>query len=173
MKISYCLLAAIALSGYTQHAVSATDNNHLSAFQSERAFQDYLKKLKQQDATRNKTSIAKEVGVVTMADSAVPMPPPSAPATLQKSEVSEAKAASAGNGATESDAITNTQTQGVDEGGIVKKLGEYLIVLRRGRIFSIKAGTQDLRAISSINAYGPGISPQGAWWLGNWLVSHQ
>jgi hypothetical protein len=160
MKISYWLLVAIALSGYTQHAVSATDNNHLSAFQSERAFQDYLKKLKQQDEKRNKVSMTKEVGVVTMA-----MPSPAAPssATLDKVEVAGSKLQSNSSEAA-SDAITNVQTQGVDEGGIVKKLGEYLIVLRRGRIFSIKAGTQDLRTVSSINAYGPGISPQGAWY---------
>lgn len=160
MKISYCLLAAIVLSGFTHHAVSATNSNHLAAFQSERAFQDYLKKLKQQDAKRNKASITKEVGVVTMA---MPAPPAPSSATLDKVEVTGSKLQSNSSEA-ESNAITNVQTQGVDEGGIVKKLGEYLIVLRRGRIFSIKAGTQDLRTISSINAYGPGISPQGAWY---------
>ncbi|MFY8062025.1 MAG: hypothetical protein ACOVMK_10870, partial [Arenimonas sp.] len=34
----------------------------------------------------------------------------------------------------------------------------------RGRIFSIVAGKIALRPVSSINAYGPGISPQGAWY---------
>lgn len=36
-----------------------------------------------------------------------------------------------------SDIITNNQEAGVDEGGIVKKSGDYLIVLRRGTLYSI------------------------------------
>ena len=92
--------------------------------------------------------------------------PTSAPAadaagSLQKVEVTGSRIEQTD---AQSDAITNVQTQGVDEGGIVKKLGDYLIVLRRGRIFSIEAGKSALRPVSSINAYGPGISPGGAWY---------
>src|SRR4051812_28143573 len=35
------------------------------------------------------------------------------------------------------DAITNVQQQGVDEGDIVKLAGDYLVILRRGRLFSV------------------------------------
>lgn len=154
MKISYLLLAAVVLLSHTPLASSTTDNKHLSAFRSERELQAYLQKLIIQNEKRNKTNSAKEAGSVAMAMPASAPPPAVSDSSADKS--SDAK--------TESDAITNVQTQGVDEGGIVKKLGNYLIVLRRGRIFSIKASDQDLRAISSINAYGPGISPQGAWY---------
>lgn len=163
MNISYLLLAVIVLASQSKLAISATNNNHLSAFRSESELQTYLQKLKVQDEKRNKSMAAKEMSGTVMADASAPMSAPAAPASLQKVEVTGSKATS-NNAGTESDAITNVQTQGVDEGGIVKKLGEYLIVLRRGRIFTIKASSQDLRAISSINAYGPGISPQGAWY---------
>ncbi len=64
------------------------------------------------------------------------------------------------------DSITNNQVFGVDEGDIVKAVGEYFIVLRRGRLFTIRqseAGQDDLRAVSSINAYPPGFT-QGTWY---------
>ena len=37
--------------------------------------------------------------------------------------------------------ITNNQTRGVDEGGIVKQIGHHLIVLQDGRLFSVDLGT--------------------------------
>jgi hypothetical protein len=62
------------------------------------------------------------------------------------------------------DAITNVQTAGVDEGGIVKKAGDFLVVLRRGRLFSIRADGEQLRVVSTVNAYGPELSGQDAWY---------
>src|SRR5512142_167746 len=54
------------------------------------------------------------------------------------------------------ESITNAQQDGVDEGGIVKRLGEYLVVLRRGRLFTIDVSRGGLRPIDASNAYGPG-----------------
>lgn len=57
-----------------------------------------------------------------------------------------------------SDGITNNQEDGADEGGIVKAYGDYLVVLRRGRLFSIQvneAGAPVNQPISQVNAYGP------------------
>src|SRR5687768_3933175 len=51
------------------------------------------------------------------------------------------------------DAITNVQHAGVDEGGIVKLHGEHLVILRRGRLFTVSVS--DLRPVSAIDAYGP------------------
>ncbi|MEI9853110.1 MAG: beta-propeller domain-containing protein [Sphingomonas sp.] len=39
--------------------------------------------------------------------------------------------------------ITNNQSAGVDEGGIVKQIGRYLVVLQDGRLFSIDLGDGD------------------------------
>lgn len=61
-----------------------------------------------------------------------------------------------------STSVTNTQHVGVDEGGIVKVRGEHLVVLRRGRLFTVRLG--DLSPVSAVNAFGTGIDPLGAWY---------
>lgn len=67
-----------------------------------------------------------------------------------------------------SSAITNVQTAGVDEGGIVKRAGDHLVVLRRGRLFTLRIGGNrlppQLEPAASIDAYAPGANPQGAWY---------
>jgi hypothetical protein len=70
--------------------------------------------------------------------------------------------ASAAAGATES--ITNNQTAGVDEGGIVKVHGKHLVILRRGRLFTVDVDRYQLLPVSSINAYAPDVNPSGAWY---------
>src|SRR5688572_17827312 len=60
--------------------------------------------------------------------------------------------------------ITNNQHSGVDEGGIVKLHGNYLVMLRRGRLFTVDIRKGHLQPVSEINAYGPGMSPRGTWY---------
>src|SRR5688572_16513720 len=60
------------------------------------------------------------------------------------------------------DSVTNVQHAGVDEGGIVKLHGDYLVVLRRGRLFTVSLSTS--RTSSVVDAFGPGIEPRGAWY---------
>ncbi len=62
------------------------------------------------------------------------------------------------------ESITNNQTAGVDEGGIVKTYGDYLVILRRGRLFTVRVGDDSLRPVSMSNAFAPGVSPQGDWY---------
>lgn len=62
------------------------------------------------------------------------------------------------------DAITNVQHAGVDEGGIVKRHGDHLVILRRGRLFTVRIGDNDLTPVSVADAYGAGIEPGGAWY---------
>ena len=64
----------------------------------------------------------------------------------------------------EGEAITNTQHAGVDEGGIVKLHGDHLVILRRGRLFTVAIGGDDLKPIATVDAFGPGIDPQYAWY---------
>ena len=64
----------------------------------------------------------------------------------------------------QSESITNTQHAGVDEGGIVKMYGDYLVVLRRGRLFTVAIGDNSLKPVASINAYGPDIDPNETWY---------
>lgn len=58
--------------------------------------------------------------------------------------------------------ITNTQVQGVDEGDIVKVHGEHLVVLRRGRLFTVRIGDRSLSTVSVVDAPPPGA--QGGWY---------
>lgn len=58
--------------------------------------------------------------------------------------------------------ITNNQVAGVDEGGIVKMHGDHLVVLRRGRLFTVALGDTTLTPISMVDAYPNGAA--GGWY---------
>jgi hypothetical protein len=60
--------------------------------------------------------------------------------------------------------ITNTQHAGVDEGDIVKLHGNHLIVLRRGRLFTVTLGRRELGPTEAVDAFGPGIDPAYTWY---------
>jgi len=62
------------------------------------------------------------------------------------------------------ESITNSQHAGVDEGGIVKVHGDYLVILRRGRLFTVRVGDDSLKPAASIDAYAPGINPSNDWY---------
>lgn len=64
--------------------------------------------------------------------------------------------------------ITNNQTANVDEGGIVKTHGTHLVVLRRGRLFTVNTGGttgSELDAIDVVDAFpAPDRQGAGAWY---------
>lgn len=62
------------------------------------------------------------------------------------------------------ESVTNTQHAGVDEGGIVKVVGDHLLVLRRGRLFTIAVGDRALKPVGMQDAFAPGTNPDGAWY---------
>ena len=64
----------------------------------------------------------------------------------------------------EAESITNVQHAGVDEGGIVKLHGDHLVVLRRGRLFTVAIGGDELKPISAVDAFGPDIDPRNTWY---------
>src|SRR2546421_7845109 len=80
------------------------------------------------------------------------MSSPAAPASMFSGAVAENAA----------DSVTNVQHAGVDEGGIVKLHGEHLVILRRGRLFTVEV--RDLKPVSALDAFGPDIDPRGAWY---------
>ena len=85
------------------------------------------------------------------AENAAASPPAPAPATLSA-------------GADKDDSVTNVQHAGVDEGGIVKVHGNHLVILRRGRLFTVKLGDGSLQPVSAVDAFGPDIEPRGTWY---------
>ena len=68
------------------------------------------------------------------------------------------------------ESITNVQTAGVDEGGIVKRAGDYLVMLRRGRLSTVRIGGDALAVADTSPAYGPDVNP-GSTWYDELLVS--
>ena len=81
----------------------------------------------------------------------------------------ESKAAPAAKASTDkNESVTNTQHAGVDEGGIVKLHGNHLVILRRGRLFTVAigdaAGDAALRPVSAVDAFGPDIDPRNTWY---------
>ena len=81
-----------------------------------------------------------------------------AQAPLAKAKASDDKAGK------DEESVTNVQHAGVDEGGIVKVHGDHLVVLRRGRLFTVAIGDGALKPISAIDAFGPDIDPRGTWY---------
>ena len=51
--------------------------------------------------------------------------------------------------------VTNNQHEGVDEGDIVKRQGDTLIVLRRGRLFTIGIADGRMESLAVTDAFGP------------------
>lgn len=62
------------------------------------------------------------------------------------------------------ESVTNTQHAGVDEGDIVKLHGDHLVILRRGRLFTVAISNTALKPVSAIDAFGPDIDPEGTWY---------
>lgn len=119
----------------------------MKSFTSEQELVRYFRELaeKQKRAARRR---GKTEASVAYDSAATPAAPPSDATSKAKDEES----------------VTNTQHAGVDEGGIVKVHGNHLVVLRRGRLFTVAIGDGDLKPISTVDAFGPDIDPSGAWY---------
>ncbi len=148
--VAIAIAATCALSSTTfatpasAEKVRTAPHATMTPFVSDRQLKRYLKR----------TRRAQPQPVPTMAPPAPPPPPPSpsAPATTTESK------SAAG------ESITNTQVAGVDEGGIVKMHGDTIVILRRGRLFTVSTRRGDLRPIDFIDAFPPGTDGRGAWY---------
>src|SRR5437660_5303978 len=87
-----------------------------------------------------------------------------APAPAANQAAATGLAKEADSTAAKDESITNTQHAGVDEGGIVKLHGDHLVVLRRGRLFTVAIGDGALKPISAVDAFGPEIDPRYTWY---------
>ncbi len=76
-----------------------------------------------------------------------------------KSAPAPASVAAAGALAKAAESVTNVQHAGVDEGGIVKVHGDHLVILRRGRLFTVAVNDKQLQPGVHADAYGEGIAP--------------
>lgn len=140
-------------------AASPQPSGHLPTFASQaeldRLLAQWKRKAQADRAThRNKAGMAVQ--------SAAPAPAPAA--ALESVTVTGSVAADVS-----AESITNVQTAGVDEGGIVKRHGDHLVVLRRGRLFTVHIGGDALQPVSMVDAYAPGLD--GDAWYDEMLVS--
>ncbi len=160
------VIAAVAGCAYYAPAAATARENPsdtkskktLRPFRSDKELKDYFRELaeKQQREARGRAGepqaqpTSPALGATTTAD-----------APADKSEVGANKAAGKDD---EDESVTNVQHAGVDEGGIVKLHGNHLVVLRRGRLFTVAVGDGALRPISTADAFGPEINPEDTWY---------
>ncbi|HEY6804950.1 MAG TPA: beta-propeller domain-containing protein [Pyrinomonadaceae bacterium] len=118
----------------------------MQAFSSDQELSRYLKKLAEKQRRRYRGADAASSNVAAEAPASVAQP------------------AVATKAAKDEESVTNVQHAGVDEGGIVKVHGDHLVVLRRGRLFTVAIGDGALKPVSSVDAYGPDINPASTWY---------
>ena len=154
--LSALVLGSFGLAGCTKkgpdisHIVTPNPDKGLQTFRSQEHLDAYLSKLIKEQEKRNRELMSKSSGMdYATTDSAAA---PSAESTNSAD-------GEAGGG----ESITNTQEAGVDEGGIVKAHGDYLVVLRRGRLFTVKIGAERPEPISLIDVSPPG-SDHDSWY---------
>lgn len=149
------LLAALALATTVAFAPagawahpSTAPRKTLTAFANEQELADLFKRWAEErrrfEETRRATAKPEMAAQGVMADAQTAAP--------------SAKAAA------EADSVTNVQHAGVDEGGIVKLHGEHLVILRRGRVFTVGIANAQLKPISAVDAFGPDVDPSGTWY---------
>ncbi len=100
-------------------AATPADENAMKAFTSEAELSSYMGEI---EATQKKISACESARSESASDS------PSMNAGSAASPTSPAPA---------NEGITNNQESGADEGGIVKNIGDHLVVLRKGRLFAV------------------------------------
>jgi hypothetical protein len=142
-------------------AVPSRPGGGLTAFRSDAELRAYLRRLKRQQQEA-------EPAFVPMPSPPAPPPPPSAGAPV--SVISSQEVKLQGTARTENlinglpQSITNNQEANVDEGDIVKVSGEHLVILRRGRLFTVSLAGGRMRPVDSIDAFPPGVSGAGDWY---------
>jgi hypothetical protein len=135
------------------HANAATPKKTLRPFRSEQELAGYFRDL----AEKQQREWARRRGAMGGSSNAQ-APAPLAAAESVSVTKSDAKAAK------DEESVTNTQHAGVDEGGIVKLHGDHLVVLRRGRLFTVAIGDNQLKPVSAVDAFAPDINPNGTWY---------
>ncbi|MBL8521270.1 MAG: beta-propeller domain-containing protein, partial [Betaproteobacteria bacterium] len=154
----YALLLALCSKAPLAWA-AAPPSQGLVAFRDEADLKAWLATFqkKRQDAQRS----ASVTAGIALAPAPAASPAPSQPAkALESVTVTGSRVEAA-------DSVTNVQTAGVDEGGIVKTHGDHLVILRRGRLFTVSLKDR-LRPVAHADAFGPGLA--GGAWIDEMLI---
>ncbi|HZF95116.1 MAG TPA: beta-propeller domain-containing protein [Allosphingosinicella sp.] len=151
--VALVLLAGCGANASTDPAVpEGLFDSHRAAplrrFASAGAFERYVAERRR----ALETVVMNETAVFDVQEAPPPQEAPSAPGIeAPPAMAQQASVAEPGN-----PAITNNQTIGVDEGGIVKQVGRFLVVLQDGRLFSADLGAGEgapLRLADRMDVY--------------------
>lgn len=163
------------LVSYEDRALDAVTRPELTAFSGEREFQRYFERFDEiRDRRRTRWGWsggrgAQEI-VVAAATQDTPQEeelctdPQVCPDVAQADSIAVTAAKAAAPN------ITNVQSVGVDEGDIVKQIGDYFLVLQDGRLFAVN--TKSMQLTDRIDAYRRDADgePIGADWYDEMLV---
>ncbi|WP_426071823.1 beta-propeller domain-containing protein [Janthinobacterium sp. DSP2-3-3] len=138
------------------HAAGTAPRKTLAPFASEQALSSYLQQLQaRQAALQREQQKLQRATAQYSAQYTAAAPAPVAPMAAKAVPAASAEAA---------ESITNVQTAGVDEGGIVKLHGKHLVMLRRGKLFTVQVGGNALQPVAVLDAFAPGSDPSGSWY---------
>jgi len=166
--MSPIILASALVAGTLPAAAGAKDS--LDRFRSDSDLRKFLKK--RQESGRGLGLVP----VPVMAPPPAPMPAPPAPGTATSSQSDSIVVTGTSIGAFPDTSvseslqrvpgvsITNNQEANVDEGGIVKMRGDTLVILRRGRIFTVSTAGGKMTPIDVIDAMPPGVKGDDDWY---------
>jgi hypothetical protein len=60
--------------------------------------------------------------------------------------------------------VRNTGYEDIEDGSIVKVLGDVIVILHRGRLFTVRLGDRSMQRRSVVNAYNPSYTELGTWY---------
>lgn len=130
---------------------SITSSSQIKLFASDDEFDEYAETVADKQKDKNQGGFLDSFGLGN---------------TEESTETAPA-AEDAAKSTADSDTITNVQEVGVDEGDIVKAYGDYLVILRRGKIYSVDI--ESYKTVSKTNAYPDGFDSNG--WYDEMLIS--
>ena len=160
VALPYPTLVAVAQSSAS--AARHRPQGSLTAFRSDAELRAYLEQLRETAPPPVPVPVPAMPVYAPPAPGSAQSPQPSGPAASPAEAVGEDLVLTASR--VPEPGITNNQEAGVDEGGIVKMHGRHLVILRRGRLFTVSLANGGLQPIDSINAFPPGVSGRGDWY---------
>lgn len=147
----HALAGTVLFSSGDAWAEAGHSDGSLVAFSSEAELRAYLRKLRKAEEG---TAIAE----------VIVSPPVAAAPPVAESSAADNLSDLPSLRATGAPGITNNQEAGVDEGDIVKVRGDTLVILRRGRLFTVSLAGGAMRPVDMINAFPPGVSGEDDWY---------
>lgn len=168
------LLAAAAagvglVGGQDEPAAAQSSGPTMRSFSSERELEAFLKRV-QRDNERFQESYPPPAAELISPPPPPPAAPPPAGAVAAESAAPAANITVTASRAA-APSITNIQTANVEEGGIVKTHGRHLVVLRRGRLFTVDTSNGGLRTVDTVDAFPPSDRGGESAWYDEMLVS--